>query len=264
MRVSLDFESRSAADLPKIGTFRYAQDESTEVMCLAFRFEREETIHLWHPAYPAADMPEEGQEALAELAEHVKAGAELWAFNAMFERCIWEMVLRQQVAWMPTVPRDAWRCSAALCATYALPRRLEDAAEALGLATRKDMAGSRLMKKMSKPRKPTKADPHTRWHEQPDELRTLFAYCQQDVRVEGAVADMLPRGFSKDELGVWQLDQEINLRGVYLDRPMAEAALRHAADCRVIANDRVRRLSRGSVPGTTKRDDRKETRCFAP
>ncbi len=252
--LNIDFETRSRADLPKVGSYRYAQDPSTEALCLAIRFDRADEVLLWHPAFPTSGLPEEGRDALEEMAARIREGWEVHAFNAMFERSVWELVMRRRIPSLPEVPYLSWRCSAALAASYALPRRLEDIAAALGLPIEKDMVGNRLMKKMSKPRKPTRKDPEGGWHENAEDLRRLFSYCQQDVRVECAVAEQL-RPLTDAELEIWRLDQEINLRGVYIDRPMVEQALVHADACRGIANDRVRQLTRGVVPSTTKRED---------
>jgi DNA polymerase bacteriophage-type len=250
LHISLDFETRSFADLPKVGPFRYAQDETTFAMCLAWRYDRDDEVFSWNPAYPAAGIPEEGRAALEDLGRRVAAGAEMWAFNAMFERCIWEMVLRRQVPSLPSVPTTSWRCTAALAAQYALPRKLDDAARALGLQIEKDEVGHRIMKKVSKPRRGKGGG----WWEVREELLRLFAYNRTDVRVETALHDQL-RKWSPGELAVWQLDQTINLRGVYIDQPMVQAALRLAADYRTVANDRVWKLTRGAVRKTTSRAD---------
>ncbi len=253
-QVSLDFETRSAAELKRTGTFRYAEDASTDVLCLAFAFDEEEDVLLWHPAFPSAGIAEEGVEHLERLARYVRDGALMWAWNAMFERCVWEMVLRRRVPGMPPVPPGSWRCSAALAATYALPRKLEECSPALGLPVRKDASGKRLLAKLSKPRKPSKKDPRAGWNEDAADLTGLFSYCRQDVRTERAIKGQL-RDWPAPELAMWQLDQTINLRGIQLDREMAHAALRLAKEARAVADDRIRRLTLGSVPGCTKRAD---------
>jgi DNA polymerase len=58
----------------------------------------------------------------------------------------------------PVMRWEQWRCSAAKAAAHALPRALDDAAAALHLPIRKDAEGSKLMKKMTKPRKPLKKE----------------------------------------------------------------------------------------------------------
>jgi len=71
VRVTIDFETRSAYDI-KYGAYRYAQDPSTEIMCLAILFDGETAAVLWHPAYPSLGREEQGREHLERLFGYVK------------------------------------------------------------------------------------------------------------------------------------------------------------------------------------------------
>jgi DNA polymerase len=133
---------------------------------------------------------------------------------------------------------------------------------------KKDMSGHKVMMKLCKPRATLKADlepiaeregvawkdiqnaksifalrdkypQHSDlteamnpWHEKEAELDILFKYCAQDVRVERAISDALPSGLSTKELKVWQMDQEMNHRGVQIDMPLVDAAIAVAAQCK--------------------------------
>src|SRR5262245_19473197 len=102
-----------------------------------------------------------------------------------------------------------------------LPGALEDVALALGLAVLKDSEGRSLMLRMARPRS-TKNGVVTWWNE-PDKLARLYAYCQQDVRVEREVHKrVMP--LSPQERKVWLLDYKINQRGVQIDIPSVKAA----------------------------------------
>ena len=48
MKLTIDLESRSRIDLKKQGMYRYAEDESTDIMCFAFKVDDEEPV-LWVP-----------------------------------------------------------------------------------------------------------------------------------------------------------------------------------------------------------------------
>ena len=249
-----DFETRSEAELKRCGTYVYASHPSTEALCFAFAFDDRDDVYLWHPAFPAAGLEERRPPELAELFERLALGEEFEAHNAMFERCVWQFVMQRLHGW-PPIDGSQWRCSAALAASYALPRRLEDVARVLGVREQKDAAaGSRLIPRLSKPRKPTKADPRSKWSEKRDDLLRLFEYCRQDVRAEKAVSRSL-RPLPPSELEVWQLDQKVNLRGVYCDREMVRAAIAHACEEQKAAAEEVRTITRGAVSGTTKREE---------
>jgi DNA polymerase len=288
-RVTIDFETRSAYDI-KYGAYRYAQDESTEIMCLAIIFPFETEAVLWHPAYPSLGWDEQGREHLERLFYNVKGGALIEAHNVGFERAIWKHVCVDRLGW-PEVYPEQWRCSAALAASFALPRSLDGASQALGLVDEKDKSGHKIMMKVSKPRAAVKADlelvaqsvfgDRTRWkditkpknvyilkqlypdipevqrlnpwHEKAAELSGLFSYCQQDVVVEHAISERLGGDLPEAELAVWQLDQKMNERGVALDMEMVGAALTIADECKQLADARILELSDGEVTSVGQR-----------
>ena len=231
MNLTIDFETRSRADLKKVGAWAYAQHPSTEIMCMAMRTEsplvkglvNEVSTGLWAPdkfgskiTEPLPWLAEKGFKIDIEHADTIEA------HNAGFERAIWEEICVKRLGW-PTIPPGKWRCSAAKAAAHSLPRSLEGAGEALGLAIQKDKEGHRIMLKLCKPRTPTKKNPNT-WNEDPEDLLKLFRYCLRDVEAEHALSEAL-RALSLKEQAVWHLDQEINARGVYVDVDAAKAAI---------------------------------------
>lgn len=268
--ITLDFETRSKADLKRVGSYRYALDPSTTILCLAWAYDDEDDVHLWHPAFPERELvpkrppkrprppriqpgiPEEGREALEELFDRIAMGEECEAHNAFFERCVWTHV-GSRLGWPAVDPRQ-WRCSAAKAASYAIPRSLVDACRALRLRVQKDTDGARVMLKCSQPATPILGDANREWHDDPDDLRTVFEYCRQDVRAERALSRAL-RDLPPSELAVWRLDQEVNWRGVYCDRAMVEAALRLTDYGGLAYDHRMRELTGGLVGSTRKRDE---------
>jgi DNA polymerase len=104
------------------------------------------------PEITRAECPE-----IRELEEWVLGGGLVEAHNAWFERGIWTNIMVPRHGWFP-VRHEQWRCSAAKCAAYSLPRSLENAIGALKLLIKKDVEGSKIMKKMAKPRKPRKSE----------------------------------------------------------------------------------------------------------
>ena len=47
----LDLETRSRCDLPGRGVYNYAQDPSTEVLCMSYAF-NDEDVQTWRPSEP--------------------------------------------------------------------------------------------------------------------------------------------------------------------------------------------------------------------
>lgn len=229
--ISLDFETRSALDLKKTGAHRYAEDETTDVWCMAWAPWGAEP-QLWLPGDPVPDWAFD---------------APLRAWNAPFERAIWAGVLVPRYGF-PPADLERWTCTAAEARAMGLPASLDKAAKALRLPVEKDDAGHRLMMRMAKPRK-TIDGLHT-WWDDVERRNRLYAYCRQDVRVEQAVAGHVRR-LSASERQVWLLDQRINDRGVGFDRELAEAASAMAKRVDEQQGAVLRELTGGTVVSTT-------------
>lgn len=216
----LDYETRSQADLKSVGGYEYALNPSTEILCVAWRFfdgEKLQETKAWSPlvAVPYGELIRALCDPTVNLVAH----------NAFFEQVITRFVLSRIVhrPALKEIPIERWICTASLAAPLALPRKLEEAARVLGLPVQKDMAGHRLMLKMSKPRKPTKNNP-AGWHEMPDDIRRLIEYCKTDVDTTVALFKRCPP-LIESERKLWCLDQRMNHRGMRVDRKAVKAAL---------------------------------------
>lgn len=263
-RATIDFETRSACELRTCGTWKYAIDPSTEVLCLAFRLPHWETgrTALWHQHPGIPETPNMWLD-FAELLEWIYDGKFLEAHNAWFEQCIWAHIMVPMWGCEP-VPQKQWICSAAKAAAHALPRALDDALAALGLGIRKDAVGAKVMKKMTKPRKPRKAErerwallhgstPHPRvYFDTPELFGQLCAYCRQDVLAEEALSHALP-DLSEPEQELYWLDQAINRRGFQLDTKAVQFALGAIKRETVKLNQDVVRLTEGRITKVTQR-----------
>jgi len=202
MAVFIDFETRSRVDLRKHGLERYARDCDTVTLCLAYAIGEEE-VQLWAP----------GDGLPLDLFEATR-GNHVYAHNAGFERAIWLHHCVGRLGW-PEIDDEQWRCSAALAAYWGLPRKLEEAAIALGLVNQKQMEGHRMMLKYTKPRTVTASDSRE-WHDDPDELRTIHEYCMSDVLASREIVHMLGP-LPPTEQKLFALDAEINQTGIPVD-----------------------------------------------
>lgn len=236
--LSLDFETRSTLDRRRVGVYNYARHPTTDVWCMAWAFGADEPA-IWLPGTP---MPN-------DILTHVREGGMVRGWNVAFERVVWNLCLRRLDRSLPKLRRAQCYDTAADAAALALPRRLEDAARALGLDAQKDAAGARLMMQMARSRKPTRANPSPWWDDEARRTR-LNEYCMQDVRTERAIAGVVP-ALPEYERRVYLLDQTINDRGMLLDMPLIEAARRMAQMVGQRANTRLAELTDGAVTGVT-------------
>lgn len=253
MNLTIDFETRSTVDLRKAGAWRYAEDPSTEVMCLALKVDDKEPVlyfpgHFynkvceWQGAHDKPDaldnapsLPSLPFKIIHDVAveDLIRNADIIEAHNAEFERAIWFNVMHKRHGFKD-LPPEKVRCSAAKAAMHSLPRDLYSAGIALGVKVQKDMDGRRLMLKMCKPRAPRKEElkqmklegreNEILWHETPEQIVRLAAYCASDVDSEHELSRLL-RDLPPKEQSVWRLDQTINQRGVFVDRAGVEAAI---------------------------------------
>ena len=208
MIYSIDFETRSRANLPDVGLDIYANDPSTEVLCIAFGT---------NPTLVEVTSPEDNKNnGLRVLMAHVSGGGKIAAWNAMFEYAIWNCVCVPKYGW-PELKLEQVIDSMAIAAANNVPQALDDAGTFMDSEHKKDAVGKRLIQKLSKPN--TKGE----FNNDPELIKELFDYCAQDVRTEMSIVANL-RPLTASEMDVWTLTQRINLRGV----PVAPKELQNA------------------------------------
>ncbi len=216
MRVHIDFETRSAVDLNKAGVHAYAESPTTDVWCAAYSID-DGPIELWFP----------GRSYYPRAIHHAAAyGATFVAWNAAFDRIVWEYILGPRYGW-PVPKLEQWRCSMAAALAMGFPAALARAAPAAGLDITKDAKGAGLMKRMMRPRSANvfidgSVESYV-WWDEPEKLEQLGAYCVQDVEVERQIYKRLVP-LTADEQEMWVLDQRINDRGLHVDLELCNAA----------------------------------------
>lgn len=211
-----DFETRSAIDIKKSGAFRYIEDESFDVLLLAYAFDDRPARIVDFAS--GETWPEEFLQALRDPA------VTKVAHNAIFERTVIGKLLGY-------TPPEEWLDTMHLAAQCGLPLSLDAAGKALGLPEdqAKMREGKALIRYFCQPCKPTKANGGRTWNlpeHAPEKWDTFKAYCQRDVETERTIFHTLERWMpSPEERRFWCLDARINERGVRIDRRMAQFAV---------------------------------------
>lgn len=247
--LSIDFETRAVVDLKKTGVYPYAAHKHTDIWVMAWAFDDEEP-QVWIPRFAWA-KPEYTNALPQRILDHIAAGGEIRAWNAQFERVMWEYVMVPRYG-APRVPLEQWVDTAAEAAAMALPRHLDGAAKVTKVAQQKDNAGYRLMLRMTRPknRKEAEAGADPVWHDEPDKLQQLYEYCKQDVRTERAMVKVLRRLVPR-EREIYLLDQRLNDRGVRVDRELVVAAQAIVDEAVLQADDKIFQITKGEVDGVT-------------
>jgi len=202
----IDFETRSKCDLPSRGVYNYAQDLSTEVLCMSYAFDDGE-VTTWTP----------GQTFPMSVATHT---GQIRAHNAAFERLIFWFVLCPDQRLIEPKPEQFY-CTAAQARANCAPGSLEDVGRFAGASMKKDHRGSQLIRLLSIPQ----ADGFFR--QDAALLAEMIAYCEQDVRAMRAISKGM-RDLSAEELADYHVNERVNDRGVRVDVELCNAAIRYA------------------------------------
>jgi DNA polymerase len=233
--IHADVETRSPIDLKKRGAYVYFEHPNTKVLMMAYRLD-DGPLQMWTYDQPCP----------VDLAQAIRDGATIVAFNAQFETLAFDL-LADRCGW-PRPRYDQYLDTAAAAAAMALPRALGDLAAALDLDVQKDKEGTRLIRKFSIPRKAKKDEDPTGlyWNEpedHPEDFKRFMDYCRQDVEAEEAAARRIVP-LSEYEQDLWLIDQRINRAGIRIDRISAKAAIRLADKAKALL-DREMRIATG-------------------
>ena len=219
--ITIDFETKSYADLKKVGAWAYSEDPTTNIICACWGVESE-PIQTWWPSNAdslgraSSHAMTTGDGMPADLAKAISSGHLVEAHNVAFERSIWMNVLAPKYGW--PIPGDAfWRDTMAVACYYSMPAALDKLARALNFQP-KDSAGGRLISKYAKLCLKT-----AKTEIPPEDFSKFVEYCKQDVRIEQSVGGWLG-DLPERELPIFLLDQKINMRGLHLDQEGIAAA----------------------------------------
>ena len=231
--LSIDLETRSGTDLTKSGVYRYVEDADFDILLFGYSINDGDVSVV--DVASGEQIPEEILLAI------VDEGVVKWAYNAAFERvCLsaWLHRNRPDLFASYSIPEDSvgnylnpisWRCSMIWAAYIGLPLSLEGVGTVLKLQNQKMSEGKALIKFFSVPCKPTKINGGRQWNRPehaPDKWTTFKAYNKRDVEVEMAIQKKLARYPVPDSIWAeYHLSEEINDRGIALDREMVEQAI---------------------------------------
>lgn len=234
--IHLDFETRSTVDLREVGLDNYARHSSTDVWCAAWALNDQVPV-LWTPT-SEVQWPKHASISSTTFVCH----------NAAFELAIWNNIMVPRYGWPELKPEQVF-CTMAQAYAMGLPGALDDAAAAVGLNTRKDQSGKRLMLQLCRPRE-IRPDGTVVWWDDDERLNRLYEYCKQDVLVERELHRRLVP-LSAREREVWLLDHKINQCGVPIDAQAVRAAIGVVELEKVRLNNEIRNITGNAVGFTT-------------
>lgn len=256
--LSIDLETKSGTDLSKSGVYRYTEDAEFEILLFGYSVNGGDVS--------VVDMACGEQIPEKVLRAIVDESVVKWAFNAAFERvCLsaWIRRHRSDLFCSYSIPKDSvgnylnpasWKCSLIWSAYIGLPLSLEGVGAVLKLQDQKMTEGKALIKYFSVPCKPTKVNGGRLWNRPqhaPDKWATFKAYNKRDVEVEMSIQKVLAK-FPVPE-SVWEeyhLSEQINDRGIGLDRQMVEQAIQLDAQSRDELSTEMQKLTQLENPNS--------------
>lgn len=216
--LGIDLETYSAADIGSVGSYRYIDDPTFEIMLFAYAWDDDpvEVIDLMN----GETIPPKIIDALTD------PSVTKTAWNCAFERECLRKYTGQEM------PPEQWQDSMILAAVCGLPMSLGGAGKALGLPedAAKDKAGKALIRYFCTPCRPTKTNGQRTRNlpeHDPEKWSQFIEYNRQDVVAERTIRKMLQH-WAPDETEhkFWCLDARINERGMRVDLPMVRNAIR--------------------------------------
>ena len=211
----MDFETFSAVDIGKCGSYRYMDDPSFEPLLLSYAMDDDPVKLVDFTS--GEEWPKEFLDALYD------PKITKMAWNCAFERNVIYTALGKYAY----TPPEQWLDVMHVAAQCGLPMSLDAAGKALGLSEdqAKMKEGKALIRYFCCPCKPTKTNGgrERNFPEHAPERWEIFRdYCTRDTEAERTIFHMLEQWLpNKDERRFWALDQRINEKGVRIDRQLA-------------------------------------------
>lgn len=217
--ISWDLETYSSVDLTKCGVYRYCESEDFEILLAAYSIDGG-AVQVTDLAC-GEKLPQEILDALEDKT------VEKWSFNSQFERICLSRLLGYPAG--DYLAPASWRCSMVWASTLGLPRSLESVGAVLGLEKQKLTEGKDLIRYFCVPCRPTKANGgRTRNlpEHDPEKWERFKAYNLRDVETEMQIQERLSKFPVPDFIWEeYQLDQEINDRGIGVDMELVRQAI---------------------------------------
>ena len=227
--MSLDLETRSSIDITKAGVYKYAESPDFDILLFGVSVNGGPVA-----VYDLARGDKVPEEIIAALSDD---SVTKWAYNASFERVTLSVWLRRNYPqYFSTYSIDgdpvqkyldpaAWKCTLVWAAYNGLPLSLDKVGAVLGFEEQKLKEGKELIRYFCMPSRTA----GRKWNlpeYAPEKWELFKKYNRRDVEVEMQIQRRLTNyqvpNFVWDE---YHLDQEINDRGIMIDRQLVEQAI---------------------------------------
>ena len=228
--LSIDLETRSSVDIGKCGVYKYAESPDFDILLFGVSVDSGPIT-----VYDLACGDVIPNDILAALSDE---RVTKWAYNASFERvCLSVWLRRNYPQYFSTysikgdtvqnyLDPASWKCTLVWAAYNGLPLGLEKVGAVLGFEEQKLKEGKELIRFFCTPSRTAGRAWNLPEHAL-DKWALFKKYNERDMQVEMQIQERLRHYPVPD--AVWDeyhLDQQINDRGIMIDREMVAQALR--------------------------------------
>lgn len=211
--ISIDIETYSKIDLTKSGVYKYIE-EDFEILLIAYAYDDEEVKII--------DLKNGEKIPLQFKKDLFDESIIKTAFNANFERVCLSKYFNKNLS-----PK-MFRCTQVHALYLGLPHGLDNVAKTLRLKEQKLEEGKNLIRFFMNEKNVALINSKENSKEKLEVLKKyeeFKKYCINDVVVERSIKKVLEKvKIPEIENKLWQLDQEINDRGVLVDKNLLENA----------------------------------------
>ena len=228
VELGIDIETYSGYDLSECGVYKYVEHPDFAVLLFAYSVDNGPVSII--DIANGERIPSDIESALTDPT------VTKTAFNASFER----ICLSRFLGLGGLLPPEQWKCTMVRAARMGLPLSLGQCGEVLRLEDGKMKEGKALIRYFSVPGKNGRRYPS----EAPDKWETFKRYCVRDVETEQAILSKV-RGLETCEFdeALYVADQEINDRGVLINRTLVENAARFDEEYKAELIEEARKLT---------------------
>lgn len=215
--IYIDIETFSSANLKNVGVHKYVESPDFKIDLITYG-ETKSDLKVVEIAN-GDKVPDNLLELLSN------PNCKKVAHNAVFEMVCLSKYLNVEIH-----PAQ-WECTAILATAQGLPRSLGELSELLNLQSKKEMSGTFLINYFAKPCKPTKSNGGRTINRPCDNMDKWMQYVAYNIQDVKALIDLhktlIARGFklSNKELAVFEIDYNINKKGVRVDTELVNKVL---------------------------------------
>lgn len=207
--ITIDIKTRSCASIKTHGIFVYAQNKSTQVICVTVKKNSEPPVVWLPPELRRQEIVSISDDRLRQMLEEAEL---IQAYDITTEFALWKYTLCRLYPWFPEVPIKKLSCIAARAAYLGMGYSRHDLFLQLNGNTPESSRGK--VKKKFVPNQ----------HLSEEELDAFISDCKKATEFESSLADLFLE-LPPFEQNIWRAGLLMNDKGIFISRDLLDAKI---------------------------------------